>query len=231
MLEPENKDQIERLILTASGGPFRTRARDELVNITPAEALKHPNWSMGAKISIDSATLANKALELAEACILFDMPQEKVDIVIHPQSVVHSMVEYKDGSILAQMGAADMRVPVASCLAWPERLPLKNDRLDLSGRLNFEMYPIDLNRFFMVDYMRACLSSRAEYRVAFNAANEFAVERFLSGDIAFLDIERIVGGALENVPFAAPKSIEDVIRIDLETRRSLGDITQTSKVA
>ena len=211
-------EDVSRMILTASGGPFRTASRDALANVTPAQAVAHPNWSMGAKISVDSATLMNKGLELIEAHYLFGLPSERIDIVIHPQSTVHSLVEFVDGSVLAQLGAPDMRIPIAYALAWPERLETPAERLDLAalGRLDFEAP--DLDRFPALRIAREAMEAGGAAPVVLNAANEVAVDGFLNGRIRFPDIARAVEQALAESSFASPESISDVLEIDRTTR-------------
>ena len=226
-LEFDNKSAVSKIILTASGGPFREKSREDLLNVTVAEALAHPNWDMGAKISIDSATMANKALEVAEAYHLFNQPAENIEVVIHPQSIVHSMVEYSDGSVLAQMGAPDMRTPVAYCLNWPKRHKANTDRLDFSAAFNLDFYPPDLERFRMLGIMLDILNKNSTLGVNFNAANEVAVEAFLSEKIAFVDIEHTVSKVLENTNDPQITNIEDVLTLDLETRRIAYDIIKT----
>jgi 1-deoxy-D-xylulose-5-phosphate reductoisomerase len=227
-LAGSSSQQIERIILTASGGPFRTATADQIRSATPAQAVAHPNWDMGAKISVDSATLMNKGLELIEAHYLFGLPPERIDIVIHPQSVVHSLVEFVDGSVLAQLGAADMRVPIAFALAWPERMAAPVERLDLPaiGRLEFE--PPDLDRFPALRIARQALETGGAAPTVLNAANEIAVASFLEGRIGFADIARLVGEALEQGPAAAPSSIDEVIAIDRETRRKASEMVGES---
>jgi 1-deoxy-D-xylulose-5-phosphate reductoisomerase len=215
----EHRESIARLILTASGGPFRTRTRDEMARMTAAEAVKHPIWSMGAKISIDSATLMNKALEVIEAHFLFRMPPEKIDVVVHPQSVVHSMVEYEDGSVLAQMGTPDMRIPIAYTLAWPERMQTPAARLDLAklGQLTFEAP--DPVKFPALRFAREAMKKGGTAPAVLNAANEVAVQAFLDGKIAFLDIERINESALHGIPVAALTDLEVLSEVDQAARR------------
>jgi len=211
-------EHVSRIILTASGGPFRTASRDALASVTPAQAVAHPNWSMGAKISVDSATLMNKGLELIEAHYLFGLPSERIDIVIHPQSTVHSLVEFVDGSVLAQLGAPDMRIPIAYALAWPERLETPAERLDLAalGRLDFAAP--DLDRFPALRIAREAMEAGGAAPVVLNAANEVAVDGFLKGRIRFPDIARAVEQALAESALAAPQSIADVLEIDRTTR-------------
>jgi 1-deoxy-D-xylulose-5-phosphate reductoisomerase len=217
-LAGNRKDDMSRIILTASGGPFRTATPEQIAGATPAQAVAHPNWSMGAKISVDSATCMNKGLELIEAHYLFDLPSNRIDILIHPQSVVHSMVEYVDGSVLAQLGAPDMRIPIAYALAWPERMATAAPRLDLAavGRLDFEAP--DLDRFPALRLAREALEAAGAAPVVLNAANEVAVAHFLAGAIRFPDIAATVQDVLETAEFAPPGSIGDVLDIDRLTR-------------
>jgi 1-deoxy-D-xylulose-5-phosphate reductoisomerase len=210
---------VSRIILTASGGPFRTRSVEEMRAVTPAEAVAHPNWSMGAKISVDSATLMNKGLELIEAFHLFPLAADRFEVVIHPESVVHSLVEYVDGSVLAQLGAPDMRVPIAYTLAWPERMATPCERLDLVrfGTLRFEAP--DVARFPALALARQSLEAGGAAPAVLNAANEVAVAAFLAGGIGFLDIASIAAETLQCYGPEAPGSIEDVLAIDAEARR------------
>lgn len=209
---------VRRVILTASGGPFRTRSLDEMRGVTPAEAVAHPNWSMGAKISVDSATLMNKGLELIEAFHLFPLPPEAFDVVVHPQSVVHSLVEYVDGSVLAQLGSADMRIPIAYALAWPGRMATPCERLDLVklGLLSFEAP--DLDRFPALGLARAALRDGGARPAILNAANEIAVASFLESRIAFLDIAAVASETLASYDPPAPASIDEVLEIDRQAR-------------
>jgi 1-deoxy-D-xylulose-5-phosphate reductoisomerase len=211
-------DAVSKLILTASGGPFRTASAQAIGAATPAEAVAHPNWSMGAKISVDSATLMNKGLEVIEAHYLFGMPSERIEIVIHPQSVIHSLVEFVDGSVLAQLGTPDMRIPIAFALAWPERVDTPAQRLDLAsiGRLDFEQP--DLERFPALRLARGALEAGGASPIVLNAANEVAVARFLAGQIGFTEIVGTVGDALAAADYPPPRSIEDVLQIDRATR-------------
>lgn len=199
VFERENAERVSRLILTASGGPFRTWTRQAMSAATREQALAHPNWSMGAKISVDSATMMNKGLEVIEACYLFSMPPERVDVLIHPQSIIHSMVEYADGSTLAQLGPPDMRTPIAGAFAWPDRLPWDAPRLDLtrSGPLTFE--EPDDDRFPALAIAKQALHTGGMAPAAMNAANEVAVEAFLDRRIGFLDIAATVGETLERL--------------------------------
>jgi 1-deoxy-D-xylulose-5-phosphate reductoisomerase len=185
---------------------------------TPAQAVAHPNWSMGAKISVDSATLVNKGLELIEAHFLFGLPSERIDIVIHPQSVIHSMVEFVDGSVLAQLGTPDMRIPIAYALAWPERLETPTQRLDLAAVARLDFEAPDLARFPALRLAREALEYGGAAPIVLNAANEVAVASFLAEEIRFTDIVKIVSEALDELDFAAPASIDDVVEIDRSTR-------------
>jgi 1-deoxy-D-xylulose-5-phosphate reductoisomerase len=210
---------IARIILTASGGPFRTWSREDMASATVEQALKHPNWTMGAKITIDSATMMNKGLELIEAHYLFDLPSDRLDILFHPQSVIHSMVEYVDGSVLAQLGTPDMRIPIAHCLAWPDRMETPAQRLNLAeiARLDFE--EPDPVRFPALRLARAALEQGGAKPAILNAANEIAVAAFLGRRIGFLDIAEIVESVLSHYVPAAPVSLDDVLAIDGEARR------------
>ena len=221
-------DNVSRLVLTASGGPFRTRSRAEMVAMTPAQAVAHPNWSMGAKISVDSATLMNKGLDLIEAHHLFGLASDRIDILVHPQSVIHSMVEYVDGSVLAQLGSPDMRIPIAYALAYPERMKTPAERLDLGriARLDFEAP--DLDRFPALRLARQALEAGGAMPVVLNAANEVAVAAFLDGKIGFLDIARLVEEAMAQAGASAPRSIAEVIDIDARTRQNVGQMMRAT---
>ncbi|GAA3887826.1 1-deoxy-D-xylulose-5-phosphate reductoisomerase [Sphingomonas limnosediminicola] len=212
-------EDVSKLILTASGGPFRTASIDEINAATPAEAVAHPNWSMGAKISVDSATMMNKGLELIEAHYLFGLPSERIDILVHPQSVIHSMVEYVDGSVLAQLGSPDMRIPISYALAWPERLETPAERLDLAAIARLDFEAPDLTRFPALRLARGALIEGGAAPNVLNAANEIAVASFLEGRIRFTEIADIVREALESSNFSAPRSIDEVMEIDRATRQ------------
>jgi len=213
---------IAEILLTASGGPFRTRSYEEMKSVTPAEALKHPNWSMGAKITIDSATLMNKGLELIEAAYLFPVGMEKLGAIVHPQSIVHGLVRYVDGSVLAQLGPADMRAPLSYCLNWPRRTRTPCDRLDLAalGSLTFE--PVDRQRFPAFGLALAAMASGGAMPVVLNAANEIAVESFLKEKLGFTKIADLVAEVLDRAESEnlsqAPASIGDVLEIDAWAR-------------
>ena len=207
-------DSIEKIVLTASGGPFRTWSMADIARATPKQAVAHPNWNMGAKISVDSATMMNKGLELIEAHHLFGLPADRIEIIVHPQSIVHSMVAYVDGSVLAQLGTPDMRIPISYALAWPERMKTPSERLDLSavGSLDFEAP--DPDRFPALRLARESLIAGGAAPTVLNAANEEAVERFLDGRLGFLDIARIVEGVLEAFSGAEVGSLADVREAD-----------------
>jgi len=219
-----NRSQdVARLVLTASGGPFRT-ASDETINrATPEQAVAHPIWSMGAKISVDSATLMNKGLELIEAHHLFGLPGERIDVLIHPQSVVHSLVEFIDGSVIAQLGSPDMRIPIAHALAWPERMVTPAERLDLARIARLEFEEPDLQRFPALRLARDVLAAGGAGPIILNAANEMAVAAFLQRQIGFADIAGAVERALETIDAQQPRSIADVIDIDREVREKAGE--------
>lgn len=210
---------VAKIILTASGGPFRTWTKAQMQAAQPEQALKHPNWAMGAKITIDSATMFNKGLELIEAHYLFDMPADRLEVIFHPQSVIHSMVEYVDGSVLAQMGAPDMRIPIAHCLAWPERIDTPVARLNLAEVARLEFEAPDEDRFPALRLAREAMVEGGAKPAILNAANEIAVAAFLERRIAFTDIAVIVESVLHAYDAAAPSTISDVLEIDGEARR------------
>lgn len=215
----EQAARVERIILTASGGPFRTASLETMRRATPAEAVAHPNWSMGAKISVDSATMMNKGLEIIEAFHLFDLPEPRIEVLIHPQSVIHSMVAYVDGSVLAQLGPPDMRTPIAHALAFPDRMPTPAARLDLAalGKLTFEAP--DHERFPALRLAREALRTGGCAPTILNAANEIAVAGFLAGRLGFLDIARVVEDTLNEMPAHSIDSLDDVREIDAAARR------------
>ncbi len=218
-LEGHRRSDVERILLTASGGPFRQSSKAELERVSVDEALNHPTWKMGAKITVDSATLMNKGLEVIEARWLFDLPPERIQVVVHPQSIVHSMVEYLDGSVIAQLGVADMGIPILYALTYPGRLPCPAERLDLTrvGALTFE-HP-DSDRFPCLALARQALDAGDCAPAILNAANEVAVAAFLAGQIGFTRIAELIGEALERVPNRALDSIETCVDVDAETRR------------
>jgi 1-deoxy-D-xylulose-5-phosphate reductoisomerase len=218
-LQGENEKNIERIILTASGGSFRNRTREELGNVTVEEALNHPNWSMGAKITIDSASMMNKGLEVIEAHWLFDLPYEKIDVLLHQESIIHSMVEFHDSSIIAQLGSPDMRVPIQYALTYPDRFPLPSaKRLNLAeiGTLHFKN--MDLDRFRCLKLAYEAGKAGGSYPTVLNAANEAAVEAFLTGRITFLQIEDYVEKALNQHQMIVKPSLPEIEEIDRKTR-------------
>jgi 1-deoxy-D-xylulose-5-phosphate reductoisomerase len=209
---------VAKIILTASGGPFRTWSLEQMAVATPEQALKHPNWSMGAKITIDSATMFNKGLELIEAHYLFDMPADRLEAIFHPQSVIHSMVEYVDGSVLAQLGAPDMRIPIAHCLAWPERMDTPVERLDLAAIARLDFETPDVVRFPALRLALEAMVAGGSAPATLNAANEVAVAAFLGERIPFGRIAAIVEATLCRYSASAPQTIEDVLAIDSAAR-------------
>ncbi|MCG2841650.1 1-deoxy-D-xylulose-5-phosphate reductoisomerase [Sandaracinobacter sp. RS1-74] len=216
----ESRERVRRIVLTASGGPFRCWSRERMQGVTPAEAVKHPTWSMGAKISVDSATLMNKGLELIEAWHLFGLSPEQLGVLVHPQSLVHGLVEYVDGSVLAQLGPADMRVPIAHALAWPERIATPVERLNLAaiGRLEFE--EADRERFPALALAEAALADGLCRPCVLNAANEVAVAAFLEEKIPFLAIADVVGETLAAIRPRRPETLADVDAADAAARSS-----------
>jgi 1-deoxy-D-xylulose-5-phosphate reductoisomerase len=219
VFDAERAARVSKIVLTASGGPFRTWSREKMAAVTPAQAVAHPNWSMGAKISVDSATMMNKGLEVIEAFHLFPVGAERIEILVHPQSVVHSMVEYVDGSVLAQLGTPDMRMPISLALAWPDRMATPGPRLDLAKISSLTFEAPDPERFPAIALARAALQHGGARPTILNAANEVAVAAFLAGRIGFLDIAACVDATLSAYDPAAPADIADVVAIDAETRR------------
>lgn len=209
---------VRRILLTASGGPFRDTPLEALSNVTPEQACAHPNWSMGRKISVDSATMMNKGLEVIEAHWLFAAPAQQIDVVIHPQSIVHSMVEYVDGSVLAQLGNPDMRTPIAHALAWPQRLSSGVSSLDLCQAGPLEFRPPDLKRFPCLRLAYEAIEAGGTAAAVLNAANEVAVARFLAGELAFLAIPELLADVLEAVPVEAASSLEVLMAADRQAR-------------
>jgi len=217
-LAGSRREDVARIILTASGGPFRDASARAIAEATPAEAVAHPNWSMGAKISVDSATMMNKGLELIEARYLFGLTSDRIDIVVHPQSVVHSLVEFVDGSVLAQLGSPDMRIPIACALAWPERIETRAQRLNLTAIARLDFGSPDPERFPALRVARQALEAGGAAPIILNAANEVAVASFLAGAIRFPDIVELVKRSLDELHFDAPTSIAEVLDIDRRTR-------------
>jgi len=212
------RDQVRGLVLTASGGPFRGRSRDELEDVTPAAALAHPTWRMGPKITIDSATLANKGLELIEAHFLFDLPYDAIEVVVHPTSVVHAIVRLRDGASLAHVGYPDMRVPISFALTHPHREPTPLQQLDFAGGLRLEFDEPDLETFPLLALAREAGERGGTFPCAFNAANEAAVQAFLEGRIRFLDIDGAVADALARVDGAPARDVDELIEADRSAR-------------
>lgn len=215
---------VEKLILTASGGPFLHKDRNTLSNITPDEACNHPNWDMGRKISVDSATLMNKGLEVIEARWLFNARPDQIEVIVHPQSIVHSMVSYLDGSVLAQLGMPDMRTPIAHALAWPERIDSGVERLNLTEQQTLEFYPPDLESFPGLGLAFQVLEAGANAAVIFNAANEIAVDAFLHERIGFLQIPSIVSAALDRCETGTIEHLDDVLEFDRLAREATSRI-------
>ena len=226
-LAGDRSQDVSRIILTASGGPFRTCSLAQMRRMTPEQAVAHPNWTMGAKISVDSATMMNKGLELIEAHHLFGLPSERIDIFVHPESVIHSMVEYIDGSVLAQMGSPDMRIPIAHALAWPERIATPAARLDLVKLASLHFEVPDENRFPALRLAREALDSGAVAPIVLNAGNEEAVAAFLDQRIGFGDIADLVEDLLVRVDAPTPRSIAEVVDIDRRARDEMRGLMLT----
>ena len=219
-LQGGSREEVERLILTASGGPFLRTPLKKLKHVTVRQALKHPNWKMGPKITVDSATMMNKGLEVVEARWLFDMPPSKVEVVIHPQSIVHSMVQYQDGSIIAQLGIPDMRIPIAYALSCPRRLKVDLEPLELTekGELNF--LPVEKRRYPALRLAYEALETGGTMPAVLNAANEIAVEAFLSARIGFRKIHRVIEKTMEAHSDGCPKGLKDILEVDGWARRT-----------
>ncbi len=219
VFEDDHPSSVSRLIVTASGGPFLNTNISNLQNITPAQAVAHPNWDMGAKISVDSATMMNKGLEVIEAYHLFPVQKDQIDVLVHPQSVIHSMVEYIDGSTLAQLGSPDMKVPIASCLAWPDRISTPAKKLNLAEIGSLTFFEPDYEKFKCLALARDALKTGGSATTVLNAANEVAVEAFLQEKISFLDISHVVSDTLEKSDMKAPHSLSNVFEIDKQARQ------------
>jgi 1-deoxy-D-xylulose-5-phosphate reductoisomerase len=217
--------EIEKIHLTASGGPFRTWERDAIAAATPAQALKHPNWSMGSKITIDSATMMNKGLEIIEARWLFGTEGDKINVVVHPESIIHSMVEYADGSVIAQMGHPDMREAIQFAFSYPFRLPLNNRKLNFAELGNMSFFAPDFEKFPSLGLAYEALEKGGNMACIMNAANEAAVEAYLKGRIGFYDITDIVAGCMAQGPFLASPDMEDIFRTNEETLKLAGEMT------
>jgi 1-deoxy-D-xylulose-5-phosphate reductoisomerase len=217
-LRAGNREQVARLILTASGGPFRKSSREAMESVTPAQALQHPTWRMGNRITIDCATLMNKGFEVIEACWLFGFTPSQVDVVIHPQSSVHAMIEYTDGSVLAQICTTDMRMPIQYALTYPERSDAPVPRIDWKAARSWEFHAPDYERFPLLKLAYQCLEAGGSATCTLNAADEIAVEAFLAGSIGFLSISEIVSETLARMPAKTPRTIGDILEIDRESR-------------
>jgi 1-deoxy-D-xylulose-5-phosphate reductoisomerase len=217
---------IDRIVLTASGGPFRDWTLDQMGRVTPEQALKHPTWSMGAKISIDSATMMNKGLEIIEAARLFALPSARIDVLVHPQSAVHGMVHYADGSILAQLGSPDMRTPIAHALAWPRRMRAETPRLDLAALAKLEFFAPDPIRFPALRLAREALMAGGGAPTILNAANETAVALFLDRRLGFLDIATVVAETMASLAGARPDGLEGILALDAEARVVAGRLAE-----
>ncbi len=220
-----NHGAVEKIVLTASGGPFRTASLEEMAAATPEKALRHPIWSMGAKISIDSATLMNKGLEVIEAARLFNLAESAIGVVVHPQSVIHGLVFYHDGSVMAQLGSPDMRIPIAHTLAWPARMATPSPRLDLAAVARLEFHDPDHDRFPALGLAREALRAGGGAPTILSAANEIAVEAFLQRQIGFLDIAGTVAQVLDALGAPAADTLDDVIALDQAARRAAERLT------
>jgi 1-deoxy-D-xylulose-5-phosphate reductoisomerase len=218
-LEGRDPDQVHSLVLTASGGPCRGRTREELEDVTPAEALAHPTWNMGPKITVDSATLANKGLELIEAHFLFGLPYDRIEVVIHPTSIVHALVRFRDGATLAHLGYPDMRVPISYALTYPARAATPLPPLDLAAGLTLEFTAPDLDAFPLLAHAREAGERGGSAPCVFNAANEVAVAAFLEGKLPFLGVADVVADALDAVDGVPPRDLDDLVAADGEARR------------
>jgi 1-deoxy-D-xylulose-5-phosphate reductoisomerase len=219
VFETQSREMVDRIILTASGGPFRTWSMEAMAEATPEQAVAHPNWRMGAKISVDSASMMNKGLELIEAHHLFAMPEDRIEILVHPQSVIHSMVAYRDGSVLAQLGSPDMRTPIAYALGWPHRIAAPADRLDFARVKALTFESPDATRFPALRLARAALRQGGHAPTVLNAANEVAVAAFLDRKIRFVDIAVVVEDVLSHSPSGEVKSLASILALDSEARR------------
>jgi len=224
VLEGGRKQDLEKIILTASGGPFREKSLAELEQVSSEQALAHPNWNMGRKISIDSATLMNKGLEVIEAKWLFDVPIEMIEVVVHPQSIIHSLVEFQDGSVLAQLGVPDMRIPIAYALSYPVRLPLRLERLKLSQCGNLQFHEPDHELFPALHLAFEAVRKGGTMPAVLNGANEIAVDAFLQERIGFLSIAKVVAKTMEKVGDGGGDSLEDILSADQAARRQAANI-------
>ncbi len=227
-LHAGRREDVRRIVLTASGGPFRTWSAEQIRAATPAQALKHPNWSMGAKVTIDSATLMNKGLELIEARHLFALRPDEIDVLVHPQSIVHGMVEFRDGSLIAQLGPTDMRVPISHCLGWPERLSAPAPRLEWSRMANLTFEEPDFARFPALKIARQAMTAGGAAPTVLNAANEIAVGEFLAHRLGFAGIPKLVEAVLDAAARRGlsqePASVEEALSIDHISRSLAADL-------
>lgn len=224
VFDEERSHYVERIILTASGGPFLHSELADLKSVTPEQAVAHPNWDMGAKISVDSATMMNKGLEMIEAYYLFPVERQQIDVIVHPQSVIHSMVEYVDGSVLAQMGSPDMRTPISYCLDWPKRLKTGAEKLNFAAMKDLSFIAPDFEKFRCLALARESLLKGGSMPITLNAANEVAVAAFLNRKIGFLDIAYVVEAALDKIDMKAPQSLVNVYEIDGQVRAMANEI-------
>jgi 1-deoxy-D-xylulose-5-phosphate reductoisomerase len=218
-LEGRAPETVDSVVLTASGGPFRGRNRSELEDVSPDDALAHPTWNMGPKITVDSATLANKGLEVIEAHVLFDLPYDGIEVVIQPTSVVHALVRFRDGAALAHVGYPDMRVPISFALTYPERSAVEQPRLDFASGLVLEFEPVDAEAFPMLGLARAAGEQGGSRPCVFNAANELAVAAFLDGRLPFLGISEVVERTLDEADAPEARDVDELVEIDAEARR------------
>ncbi len=218
------RDEVHRLILTASGGPFRNTPVEELANVTPAQALAHPTWKMGQRITIDSSTMMNKGFEVIEACWLFGLSPDEVDVVVHPSSSVHAMVEYLDGSLMAQISTTDMRMPIQYAMTYPERWSALVPRMDWTEPRTLEFFPPDLSKFHCLRLAYQALRAGGSATCTLNAADEVAVEAFLGGEISYPGIAEVVAETLERAPAREPESVEEVLEIDRQSRAAARQI-------
>ncbi|HLY16715.1 MAG TPA: 1-deoxy-D-xylulose-5-phosphate reductoisomerase, partial [Bryobacteraceae bacterium] len=230
-LRAGNRDQVARLFLTASGGPFRNTPREAMESVTPAEALNHPTWKMGKRITIDSATLMNKGFEVIEACWLFGFAPSQVDVVIHPQSSVHAMIEYSDGSVLAQISATDMRMPIQYALTWPERSHAPVPKIDWTQARRWDFAPPDFERFPLLKLAYRCQEAGGSATCTLNAADEVAVEAFLGGEIPFTGIASVVEETLSRIPNREPRTVGDILEMDKESRALARELAGRQKAA
>jgi len=226
-LRAGNREAVSKLILTASGGPFRNTPKEALRSVTPEQALNHPTWRMGNRITIDSATLMNKGFEVIEACWLFDFAPRQVDVVIHPQSSVHAMIEFTDGSVLAQISATDMRMPIQYALTYPDRWEAPVPKVDWTKAKNWEFFPPDYDKFPLLRLAYQCQETGGSATCTLNAADEIAVEAFLQGRIAFLAIAEIVAETLSRIPGRTPQTVSDILEIDRESRAQARELVMS----